>query len=471
MHPEQPLAAVLETLWQIPPPGPSNLWSSPEFLALKTLLVQRHRNGKSTFGVEIAIGNALKSLGLPCSTAHAPYNQIPDFLEVAKSLSHEFERTTTKRRYLCPLDLADDIPELQFGNVRVGYFSASELEALFEAPRLARCIPGDRLDAERLSKFHWLVVEEEVALGNTPHSRGFSFLDFRIDKDLGEIAPYSGRFPAVVEQALFFLLLAPWEDWAQMKEVDWRGFRLPWIYTLNDDLCAFPSPPPSPESLSWEPHFIQVGYDEWYESERPLRLQSFAGESDIRQALSHAKWTNFQAAKASDLFSTPVEHFMVRGFLGDGIDEVMAHLILIEAAFGAENDHKRKLRPKTDRHNESPTRRVAARLSAATGQPVVAKQYLALYDLRCTYIHGRADDRVISTEQRVLARRLAREAANAMVVLAQQGKKREEVLAQLLDQGVRNLPVDSNCFPKNPGPTAQGKTSTSSGKGMKRQPT
>lgn len=471
MHPEQPLVAALEILWQIPPPGPNNLWSSPEFLALKTLLVQRHRNGRPTFGVEIAIGNALKSLGLPCSTAHVLDNPLPDFHEVAESLSREFERTTTKRRYLCPLDLADDIPELQFGNARVGYFSAAELEALFEAPRLARCFPGDRLDAGRLSEFHWLVVEEEVSLGNASYSRGFSFLDFRIDKDLGEIAPYSGRFPAVVEQALFFLLLAPWDEWAQMKEVDWRGFRLPWIYTLDDNLCAFPSPPPPPERLSWEPHFIQVGHDEWDESERPLRLQSFAGEDDILQALNHAKWRNFQAAKASDLFSTPVEHFMVRAFLADGIDEVMAHLILIEAAFGAESDHKHKLRPKTDLHNESATRRVAARLSAATGQPVVAKQYLALYDLRCTYIHGRADDRVISTEQRVLARRLAREAANALVVLAQQGQKREEVLAQLLDQGVGNLPVDPNRLPKRPGPTAQGKGNASSGKGKRRQPT
>ncbi len=87
-----------------------------EFLALKTLLVQRHRNGRPTFGVEIAIGNALKSLGLPCSTAHVLDNPLPDFHEVAESLSREFERTTTKRRYLCPLDLADDIPELQFGN-------------------------------------------------------------------------------------------------------------------------------------------------------------------------------------------------------------------------------------------------------------------------------------------------------------------------------------------------------------------
>lgn len=470
MHVDQPLFAALEALWQIPPPSPENLWSSPEFLALKTLLVQRYRNGISTFGIEISIGNTLKALGLPCQTAHIPNSLLPNLHDVAASITYEFERTTVKRRYLCPLDLADDIPELHFGNARVGYFSAAELELLFDAPRLGRCFPGVQLDARRLSEFHWLVVEEDVSLGKDSPSRRGGFLDSRYDKDLGEIAPYSGRFPAAVEQALCFLLLAPWDEWAQMKEVDWRGFRLPWIYTLDDDLFAFPSPPPSPERLSWEPHFIQIAHDEWDESERPLRLQSFAGQDDILQALNHAKWTDFQTAKASDLFSTPVNHFMVRAFLAEGIDEVMAHLILIEAAFGTESDHKHKLRPKTDRHNGSATRRVAARLSAAIGRSIVAEQYQALYDMRCTYIHGRADDRVISTEQRVLARRLAREATNALVMLAQQGRTREEVLAQLLDQGIGNLTVDPNRPIKGPGPNAQGKARASPGKSQARPP-
>ncbi|WP_460110315.1 hypothetical protein [Pseudomonas sp. S3_H04] len=448
MNHEHSLAAALKTLWKIPPPKPNNFRSSSEFLALKALLIQRLPNGKANFLVETSIGHALKSLGLPCCNTFAPDNPLPDFQEMAVLLSREFERTTIKRRYLCPLDLADDIPELQFGNARVRCFTSVELETIFQKPRLTRFFPSDQLDSARLSEFHWLVVEEEVSIGQASQSRGFSFLDFRIDKDLGEITPYGGRFPAVVEQALFFLLLAPWEEWAQMKEVDWRGFRLPWIYTLDDDLCSFPSPPPNPERLSWEPHFIQIGHDEWDESERPLRLQSFAEGADILEALSLSKWTDFKDAQRSDLFSTPVEHFMVRAFLSDGIDEVMAHLILIEAAFGAESDHKHKLRLKTDLHKESATRRVAARLSAATGQPMSAKQYLALYELRCTYIHGRADDRVISTEQRVVARKLAREAANSLIVLAQQGNTREMVLAELLDRGVENLPVDPNRRPK-----------------------
>ena len=226
-----------------------------------------------------------------------------------------------------------------------------------------------------------------------------------------------------------------------MPEVDWRGFQIPWIYTLDDDLCTFPAPPPAPKRLSWEPYQHQVDHDEWVESERPLCLRTFATAEDIRQDLDSC-WARLQVPSTlnSDLFSTPVEHFLVRAFLSDGIDEVMAHLIVIEAAFGTEADHKKKLRLPGDSYAESATRRVAARLSAAIGKPGAAKEYLDLYDMRCTYIHGRHEGRIISTQQRVLARRLAREATNALVDLAQKTQLRENILLDLLNQGVANLP-------------------------------
>ncbi len=144
----------------------------------------------------------------------------------------------------------------------------------------------------------------------------------------------------------------------------------------------------------------------------PLCLQLLKSAEDVLQILD-ATWAQLQttAALESELFSTPVEHFLVRAFLSDGIDEVMAHLIVLEAAFGLESDYDAKQRLPTDPHKAGATRRVAARLSDAIGRPEAAKEYLDLYDMRCTYVHGRPEGRIISTQQRVLARRLAREAA------------------------------------------------------------
>lgn len=441
MSAESSLVAALQALWSIPSPGPQNLCKRREFVTVKELIIKHYHPGKSTLGLESSISNALRSLGLPCKTTQQPTLARQELSEVAYALIHEFQRATIRRRYLCPLDMAVDLPTFQFGNAKIGRFTAAELEVLFDAPRLARCSTGIQLDAQRLSQFHWLVIEEDVSAIGESGNRQVSWLDFHLNKDPGEVVPHGRRFPEAVERALFFLLLVPWEDWSESTEVDWRGFRAPWIYTLDDDLFTFPPPPPAPERLSWEPHFIQVDNDEWVESERPLCLQRFATIEDVRLALD-SRWARLQIPSTleSELFSTPVEHFLVRAFLSDGIDEVMAHLIVVEAAFGTEADHKRKLRLPSDHHNESATRRVAARLSAAIGESGAAKEYLELYDMRCTYVHGRPEGRVISTKQRVLARRLARKTANALIGLAQTPQPREDVLLDLLNRGVANLP-------------------------------
>lgn len=41
------------------------------------------------------------------------------------------------RRNLCPLDLADDLPELIFGNATVRQYNTAELSMLFDEARLA----------------------------------------------------------------------------------------------------------------------------------------------------------------------------------------------------------------------------------------------------------------------------------------------------------------------------------------------
>src|SRR3546814_4792511 len=57
-----------------------------------------------------------------------------------------------------------------------------------------------------------------------------------------------------------------------MQEVDWRGFRLPWIYTVDDDLFIRPAPPPSADSLSLEPWIVEDNWGEEIELERPTAL-------------------------------------------------------------------------------------------------------------------------------------------------------------------------------------------------------
>lgn len=262
-----------------------------------------------------------------------------------------------------------------------------------------------------------------------------------ISRDFGEIEPHLGRFPKAVEDALFLLLLAPWEDWSTLNEVDWRGFRIPWIYTLDDDLFVAPSRPPSPDSLTLEPWIIQDNWGEEIELERPTVLPLDSNAATGLQWVTDTAWTEWQSARTTPLFETPVVHFLVRAFLADGIDEFIAHLTVIEAALGLESDHRRGLRPKPDPHRSlsSPTERVATRLGAALGDDKAVQDYKDLFDLRSAFIHGREGMQRISTRQRVLARSLARRATCALVALASHSAlTREGCLSDLLDKGISN---------------------------------
>src|SRR3546814_20966708 len=105
--------------------------------------------------------------------------------------------------------------------------------------------------------------------------------------------------------------------------VDWRGFRLPWIYTGDDDLFIRPAPPPSADSLSLEPWIVEDNWGEEIELERPTALPLDDEAQAELARFNNGAWEQLQAARATSLFETPVEHFLVRAFLADGMDEVM----------------------------------------------------------------------------------------------------------------------------------------------------
>lgn len=432
------LIAAVEAVWRNLRPGTDNLLASPTFIALSEICQAEYGGSKPVF----ALSTALRSLGLPC---HLPANKAELSLEpesAANAIDEAYRRKTTLRRHLCPLDLADEMPMLTFGNARVADFSADDLIGLFNAPRLARNFHSQPFEAKRLAQFRWLVVEEEIALDPRPEARAAPFMYMTFERDYGEIDPHLGRFPPAVERALFFLLLAPWERWSTMQEVDWRGFRLPWIYTVDDDLFIRPSPPPSADSLTLEPWIVQGDSGGDIELERPTVLPLDDEAASGLALFTDSAWKDLETARATDLFETPIAHFLVRAFLADGMDEVMAHMTAIEAAVGLEMDHKKWLRPKPDPNKaiSSATDRVAARIAAILNDRASVQAYKSLFELRSTFVHGRAGLQKVSTAQRVMARSLARGVARRLIDVAlQETRSRQVVLNELFDQGVKYL--------------------------------
>ncbi|KQU92757.1 hypothetical protein ASD12_25805 [Mesorhizobium sp. Root102] len=338
----------------------------------------------------------------------------------AEKLHQALTATTAKVVHLCPLDWADRPPSVVFGGSRLGRFSARELQEVVDGRRLARAFPNARPDWERLSEFYWLVVEENLPIDVEPGARTSPFM-YEITRDYGAITAHEDRFPRAVEQALFLLLLAPWEDWSEAMEVDWRGFRIPWIYSLSDDLCVRLMAPPVDSSLTWLPQIYTDSYGEPVEIEEPAHYKLATEASDLTTYANEEAWSELERASKSPLFETPVRHFLVRAFYSSGIDEFIAHLTVLEAALGLQSDYggKAALDPRKGR---KVTEIMMDRVARILDDRGAAVEFKALFDLRSAYVHGRPMASISSTD-RFRARKLARRVVVALIgqALGQKG--------------------------------------------------
>lgn len=276
-----------------------------------------------------------------------------------------------------------------------------------------------------------------MAFKHGPEARAVPFFSMDLSQDLGRIEPHKGRFPGAFEEALFFLLLAPWEGWSTMPEVDWRGFRVPWVYTVDSDIFVRPGSPPSPDTLSWEDRIYDDGYGGTYEEEQPVELRLDDNAATELTVWDQSRWVIVEQAKQSVLFETPVAHFLIRAFLAEGVDEFLAHIATIEAALGLRADYQKSFRVAPDRHKGMrATNRMRGRVAGLLGDRSHADQYEQLFDIRSAFLHGRAMTD-ISTQEQVMARSLARQVVEALILATESGQipSREDFLDSLLDKG------------------------------------
>lgn len=434
--PSSAMVSAMTDLWRLPSPGPDNLLAHPAFERLREACRNGYTNtGKN--GPTFALSTALRALGLPCELREDTAHLVLPIEEAAYSLDAALRASNAKRIHLAPLDLAPDLPQIAFGTAKVGRLTSDDLRTLVDASRLRRLYPLHHFDAARFTEFQWLVVEETVVLEQGPEARAVPMLFKNLSQDLGRIEPHKGRFPAAVEEALFFLLLAPWERWSTIAEVDWRYFRVPWVYTVDSDIFVRPNAPPSPGTLSWEDRVYDDGYGGTYEEERPIELHLEDVVATELPDWDNSRWAIIEEAKQSVLFETPISHFLVRAFLAEGIDEFLAHITTIEAALGLRADYQKIFRGAPDRHKGMrATKRMRGRVAGLLGGRRYADQYEQLFDMRSAFLHGRAMT-AISTKERVMARSLAREVVEALILASRSSRisSREDFLDGLLEKG------------------------------------
>jgi hypothetical protein len=400
-------------LWRTPPDDGATPSESRAFPSLVTACKSLNPRLDKGFG-NLALENAVRALGAPwMSVGNVRTLPLgPD--EAAQRLAAALGATRGRRIHLCPLDGADALPRWRFGTNRITKMTASELDAAASSARLLRHHDRWVFDSRAFAQVQWLVVDEDVTLDPAPSVRAVPLLGSVIGEIDGRIKPHAARLPTAVEEALFALLLRPWEDVVEYSKFDWRPFRVPWIYSVDDDIFASPAAPPDPTTLRWTEVNLSGPDGDVVDVERPDVWPLDTKALVDWPPLDDAAWDRIRVALKSSLLARPVSHFLTRAFYAEGIDEFLAHITAIEAALALPRDHDARSRPKlTNGASQGATHRLAVRIGNLLQSETAGDEFRALYRGRSNFLHG-ATMQDIPAAQRLGARRLARRVSAAL---------------------------------------------------------
>ena len=288
--------------------------------------------GKVSPGVlRRALQNFFRWNGAPWFEGAAP---DPD--ETAVALHSAFLRPSIHRTYFVPLDRLrlEDTSSGTWREVTSVRFGPNEVERL-DRYELARRVPIDalrrfgvryRFPIEELDGFCWLATSCTKPPGPLERRTLLNLLNVTM-RDVGTVELFRSTFPTAVEHALFALLLILVRD---PEETPWKPFRVPWIFSVTDDLFSDADAAPDASVLTRRPYEDEHGYSELPDDSEVFEFG--AGQFEALRRRWNDLETMLATADTDDTSFHPLTgHFLVKALSEHGVDEILANLSCLEA--------------------------------------------------------------------------------------------------------------------------------------------
>ncbi|MDJ0044592.1 hypothetical protein QM574_08460 [Pantoea ananatis] len=424
--------AAFDRMWRLPADmDHSAVFNSQEFLHFREM-ADKHCYAQIKGNLlDPFLLQGLRKLGLTCFfTAGSPLAATG--MSETAALCHEaLMRCLEQHTYLCPLDCAGDIPQIETAGLCIRRFSKQELDGMLNSLPLQR-LPGyASADTAGLSQFLWLEVGDNKALSSDFSERYWKWNTSR-DKP-GTVYPYQTHHPEAVEKAVFLLMLIAWEECNLSEDCQWRPFRIPWVHTLSDDIFGPQKPVPSAASLTWIPRAYCDEEGVWHESEEPHSYGHSLSREQMVPVIDADVCKHLETAVSRGFINAAARHQFVKAFMSDGVDELLAHIVVIDACVGGKSENKSLEGPLKKLGATAQLKyRLAGLLSDASAWEVMH----VLYKARNNYVHGDTLEK-IPGEHILQARSLARRTLNAIITEAGRTPSltREAFLDQLLRRG------------------------------------
>jgi hypothetical protein len=322
---------------------------------------------------------------------------------------HDLQTEIDQRTFLAPLEgVYLTNVKMDFGDFQITQPTRLELETLLRIPTNNIFYPYAITSTYRLTD-HWYV---RAQVQQQRHKIGHISLpdDFFFDA----VRPRYSRFPLAIEHALKRIILWDWHPLSFAPSPDnfvsddgWEGFDIPFIISVVDNPFRAPEGAPPVERFLYEPYF-----DEWGEEVGEIPSPSFSldrkNTSDLATFVRaiNVQLDNVLSIGEPWLFIDHALNYLVKGFFSVGVEQMLWHLISLEALFGEKGS--------------GATERLSKRLAAVysddkTKNEAARKAFVELYNLRSDLVHGRPFRAPTHQRHLRIARALARTAALRML--------------------------------------------------------
>lgn len=321
-----------------------------------------------------------------------------------------FQKREIQVTYLAPMEFVHSVEtSMNFETFQIQQFSEDELKAIFKNRINEVFYPWAAIDVRRLQNY-WFIHFAELA--SIP-KLGKVYLDRDLDQ-IDRVNIKYTNYPKPIESILQHLALFDWQAdlWQEPPdnnersheeelEKGWLGFHIPFVLRVDDNPLDSPRTVPDISGLITEPVLDSSGEEIGeaptvyisLDQDETAKFKAFIQKTMSLLGSLKIKENNWQ-------FLETASGYFIKAFFAEGLEQLLWHITVLEALLGEKG--------------EGVTKRLAQRIALILGEnknkrKSIKKNFKALYDFRCSLVHGNSFQKQAYVGHLRDARNLARQ--------------------------------------------------------------
>lgn len=298
--------------------------------------------------------------------------------------NYAFNRKEINESYFAPLEYINFADEsIEFDQFQIKIFTVNELNNILQNRINKIFYPSAFIDVEQIKDYWFLCVKKSIPAPKM----GVIHLEQAEGMNVCHVDIEYANYPEAILPFIKSLSLFDWgSDWLkesfknnnkEIKDIElgWLRFHIPFVYIINDNLLDFPDKAPDLSLLSKDQYFDESLNDVLWRTPSYIDFNK-EETNNFKQFVTNVNnlLTNLKTEQYNWKFHVLALDFFIKAFFSNGIEQLLWHIISIEALLGQE---------------ESSTKNITNRIGSLLGKQEAKYFREKLYKFRSDLVHGK----------------------------------------------------------------------------------